>query len=145
MPIILKANKINLFVSSVLFVFWYHSPNVLDTTRISNHIVPVRIRNSGSITAIRDVLQNWWHRWVHNPLVTTIQDFRIGEAQETTFIVYDTCIVAPWTRPPGTPLFQRCLVSISAVSATLLLSDMKTLNMCYQEGRDHALTVYSMS
>jgi hypothetical protein len=22
----LKANKVNLFVSSVLFVFWYHSP-----------------------------------------------------------------------------------------------------------------------
>jgi hypothetical protein len=29
----LKANKVNLFVSSVLFVFWYHSPNVLDTPR----------------------------------------------------------------------------------------------------------------
>jgi hypothetical protein len=28
---ILKANKVNLFVSSVLFVFWYHSPNFLDT------------------------------------------------------------------------------------------------------------------
>jgi hypothetical protein len=27
----LKANKVNLFVSSVLFVFWYHSPNFLDT------------------------------------------------------------------------------------------------------------------
>jgi hypothetical protein len=32
MAIILKANKFNLFVSSVLFVFWYHSPNFLDTT-----------------------------------------------------------------------------------------------------------------
>jgi hypothetical protein len=30
----LKANKVNLFVSSVLFVFWYHSPNVLDTPHI---------------------------------------------------------------------------------------------------------------
>jgi hypothetical protein len=29
--IILKANKVNLFVSSVWFVFWYHSPNFLDT------------------------------------------------------------------------------------------------------------------
>jgi hypothetical protein len=28
--IILKASKVNLFVSSVLFVFWYHSPNFLD-------------------------------------------------------------------------------------------------------------------
>jgi hypothetical protein len=31
MAIILKANKVNLFVSSVLFVFWYHSPNFLNT------------------------------------------------------------------------------------------------------------------
>jgi hypothetical protein len=29
---ILKANEVNLFVSSVLFVFRYHSPNFLDTT-----------------------------------------------------------------------------------------------------------------
>jgi hypothetical protein len=31
MAIILKGNKVNLFVSSVLFVFWYNSPNFLDT------------------------------------------------------------------------------------------------------------------
>jgi hypothetical protein len=35
MDIILKANKVNLFVSSVLFVFWYHSLKFLDTPRIS--------------------------------------------------------------------------------------------------------------
>jgi hypothetical protein len=29
----LKANKVHLFVSSVLFVSWYHSPNCLDTPR----------------------------------------------------------------------------------------------------------------
>jgi hypothetical protein len=29
---ILKINKVNLFVSSVMFVFWYHSPNVLRHT-----------------------------------------------------------------------------------------------------------------
>jgi hypothetical protein len=34
MAIILKINKVNLFASSSLFVFWYHSPNVLDTPRI---------------------------------------------------------------------------------------------------------------
>jgi hypothetical protein len=34
MAIILKDNKVNLFVSSVLFVFWYHSPNLLETPRI---------------------------------------------------------------------------------------------------------------
>jgi hypothetical protein len=36
MAIILKANKVNLFVSSVLCVFWYHSPNVSDTLHICN-------------------------------------------------------------------------------------------------------------
>jgi hypothetical protein len=35
MAIILKANKVNLLVSSVLFVFWYHSPNILDTPHIT--------------------------------------------------------------------------------------------------------------
>jgi hypothetical protein len=34
MAIILKANKVNLFVSSVLFVFWYYSPKFLDTPHI---------------------------------------------------------------------------------------------------------------
>jgi hypothetical protein len=34
MAIILKAIKVNLFISSVLFVFWYHSPNVFDKPRI---------------------------------------------------------------------------------------------------------------
>jgi hypothetical protein len=33
MAIILKDNKVNLFLSNVLFVFWYHSPNVLDPPR----------------------------------------------------------------------------------------------------------------
>jgi hypothetical protein len=36
MAIILKANKVNLFVYSVVCVFWYHSPNVLDTLNICN-------------------------------------------------------------------------------------------------------------
>jgi hypothetical protein len=34
MAIILKANKVNLFVSSVLFLFWYRSLNFLDTPRV---------------------------------------------------------------------------------------------------------------
>jgi hypothetical protein len=34
MAIILKANKVHLFVSYILFVFWYHSPNFLDTPPI---------------------------------------------------------------------------------------------------------------
>jgi hypothetical protein len=33
MAIIWTANKVNLFVSAVLFVFWYHSPNFLDAPR----------------------------------------------------------------------------------------------------------------
>jgi hypothetical protein len=34
---ILKANKVNLFVSSVLVDFWYHSPNFLDTPHITEN------------------------------------------------------------------------------------------------------------
>jgi hypothetical protein len=34
MAIVLKAKKINLFVYSLLFVFWYYSPNFLDTPHI---------------------------------------------------------------------------------------------------------------
>jgi hypothetical protein len=34
--IILKVNKVNVFVSSVLFVFWYHEPSVLDIPHIYN-------------------------------------------------------------------------------------------------------------
>jgi hypothetical protein len=41
MAIILKDNKVNLFVSSVLFVFWYHSPNCLDTPRMIVVLVPL--------------------------------------------------------------------------------------------------------
>jgi hypothetical protein len=37
MAIVLKANKVNWFVSSVLFVLWYHSPNFLDTPRTMRH------------------------------------------------------------------------------------------------------------
>jgi hypothetical protein len=47
MVIILKANKVNLFVSSVLFVFWYHSLNFLDTPHICD-ISRLRV-NEGKI------------------------------------------------------------------------------------------------
>jgi hypothetical protein len=40
MAIILKANKVNLFVYSVLFVSWYYSPNFLDTPRIILTLCP---------------------------------------------------------------------------------------------------------
>jgi hypothetical protein len=39
MAIILKANKVNLLASSVLFVLWYHSPNFLDTPRTVNLVM----------------------------------------------------------------------------------------------------------
>jgi hypothetical protein len=65
MAIILKANKVNLFVSSVLFVFWYHSPNVLDTplytleTGISLEIPPIKM-----ITRIKvKVKQSHYKHW----------------------------------------------------------------------------------
>jgi hypothetical protein len=52
MAIILKANKVNWFVSSVLFVSWYHSPNFLDTPRVypihmpSSGIIPKKLHSS---------------------------------------------------------------------------------------------------
>jgi hypothetical protein len=48
MAIILKANKANLFVSSVLCVFWYHSPNILDTPHICN-ISRLRVNRLGAL------------------------------------------------------------------------------------------------
>jgi hypothetical protein len=38
MTIILKANKVNLFVSSYLFVFWHNSPNFLVTPHMFHHL-----------------------------------------------------------------------------------------------------------
>jgi hypothetical protein len=55
MAIILKANKVNLFVSSVFFVYWYHSPNFLDTPRKSRFLYPqpeeTPSRDSGQFNA----------------------------------------------------------------------------------------------
>jgi len=34
---------------------------------ISHFIVSARVGNIWSLTVIREVLQNWWHRWVHKP------------------------------------------------------------------------------
>jgi hypothetical protein len=45
MAIILKAKKVNFCVSAVLFVFWYHSLNVLDTPHICN-ISWIRVKNN---------------------------------------------------------------------------------------------------
>jgi hypothetical protein len=36
----LKANKVNLFLSSALFVFWYHSPNFLHATYMELLVKP---------------------------------------------------------------------------------------------------------
>jgi hypothetical protein len=50
----LKANKVNLFVSSVLCVFWYHSPNVLDTLHICN-ISWLRVKTATHSAWLADV------------------------------------------------------------------------------------------
>jgi hypothetical protein len=42
MAMILKANKVNWFASSVLFIFWYHSLNILDKPR-KYHLLGYRI------------------------------------------------------------------------------------------------------
>jgi hypothetical protein len=51
MAIILKANKVNLFVSSVLFVFWYHSPKFLDTPRMQKDNITVGFKEIGCFCA----------------------------------------------------------------------------------------------
>jgi hypothetical protein len=61
MMIILKANKVNLFVSSVLFVFWHHSPNVLDPPHICN-ISRLRVNdiNIAGLSLWRCLAVNVW-------------------------------------------------------------------------------------
>jgi hypothetical protein len=57
MAIILKANEVKLFVSSVLFVFWYHSPNVLDTPHICS-ISRLRVKWQTRPCSRRHVTEN---------------------------------------------------------------------------------------
>jgi hypothetical protein len=57
MAIILKVNKVNLFVSSAFFVFWYHSPNVLDTPHICN-ISRLRVNNNLLYLFVQDAAFN---------------------------------------------------------------------------------------
>jgi hypothetical protein len=63
MAIILKANKVHLFVSSVLFVFWYQWPNFLDTPRmsceqhLSMHLDVIELKNSTS-RSLQNVFAN---------------------------------------------------------------------------------------
>jgi hypothetical protein len=57
MAINLKANKVNLFVSSVLFVFWYHSPNFLDTPLIVVFLIRL-IMHGMNISKQKSRLQN---------------------------------------------------------------------------------------
>jgi hypothetical protein len=55
MAIILKANKVNLFVSSVLFVFWYHLPNFLDTPCIYNIAVQEHSLNAECVLPTSEI------------------------------------------------------------------------------------------
>jgi hypothetical protein len=56
MAIILKANKVNLFVSYVLFVFRYHSPNFLDTPRIlGRRVHAVKINTETLVAASKEI------------------------------------------------------------------------------------------
>jgi hypothetical protein len=65
MAIILKANTVNLFVSSVLFVFWYQSPNFLDAPRISS---PITVRQpSAGFHHVN--LRPEKHEWLRFPIL----------------------------------------------------------------------------
>jgi hypothetical protein len=52
MAIILMANKVNLFVSPALYVFWYHSPNFLDTPRTVTELRALTINQPGNVRAV---------------------------------------------------------------------------------------------
>jgi hypothetical protein len=66
MAIILKANKFNLIVTSVLFVFWYHSPNFLDTPRsldlciFNLNVSSCRVHRSQETVLIRSCCTKQW-------------------------------------------------------------------------------------
>jgi hypothetical protein len=72
MAIILKANKVNLFVSSVLFVFWYNSPNFLDTPRKTKQ----QIMSVGF--GQRDVSSRSHHQ---STLLTHVRDLRPADLE----------------------------------------------------------------
>jgi hypothetical protein len=59
--IILKVNKVNLFVSSVLFIFWYYSPSLLDTPRTSSQC-HTKCWPPQSITGYKSALSRKLHR-----------------------------------------------------------------------------------
>jgi hypothetical protein len=65
MAIILEANKVNLFVSSVFFffVFWYHSPKFLDTPHIC-HISRLRTKRNNLTQRVQQ-RHVWgdWRKW----------------------------------------------------------------------------------
>jgi hypothetical protein len=62
----LKANKVNLFVSSVLFVFWYHLPNFLDTPHICD-ISRLRVKRIPSGRCIAVEIKGVWYVNVYAP------------------------------------------------------------------------------
>jgi hypothetical protein len=67
----MKANKVNLFVSSVFFCFLYHSPNILDTLHICNI----------SWLRLKELL--WWIRaeyctWIWTRSINVLLDTESG-------------------------------------------------------------------
>jgi hypothetical protein len=75
----LNANKVYLFVSSVLFVFWYHSPNFLDTP---NTNITLKLR-----TFIYLLLQH-----------VSVVPFRLSSGRNTKVFV-NTWKRMLWSRP----------------------------------------------
>jgi hypothetical protein len=72
MAIILKANKVNLFVSTVLFVFWYHSPIILDTPSMTKMYF-------GMVQPWKFSVRNWTPRRESN------QSPHLCKARKSTF------------------------------------------------------------
>jgi hypothetical protein len=78
MAIILKANEVNLFVSSVLFVFWYHSLNILDTPHMYPHvsqIVHIKINTQFTFKLRKSHVQLGRIKLQHKTLPSDFRDF----------------------------------------------------------------------
>jgi hypothetical protein len=83
MAIILKANKVNLFVSSVLFVSWYHSPNFLDTPRTPNFINPASYLLHTTKVYTYICLTLYIHSYLTPKYSTDITQFRFAQTNAT--------------------------------------------------------------
>ena len=117
--------------SKLPFYFLVHKGYGLDVfvrIRVLTHIPPGRVNTMTAFNINYEIeTNNFYNAFNFLSFYSTINNW--GSSEKRPFMTSDILIVASWTRPPGTPLFRRCLVSNTGGSPTLLVSRRKTLNM----------------